>query len=127
MAEKVNWTFAARVLNGPTLARSGEVPVEAYVKITVTIPQGKTVDVEIFPGGGGSAQLLVIDPTNPSDQLSYKVGSTDVKLDAPHVLIGSGAVGLLAGSSGTIGTLKFKNQTAADAELSILAGRDATP
>jgi hypothetical protein len=127
MAEKVNWTFATRVLNGPTLARSGELPVEAYVKIAVTIPQGQTVDVEVFPGGGGSAQLLVVDPGSPSDKLTYKIGTTEVKLDGPHVLIGSGAVGLLAGSSGTIGTLKFKNQTAADAELSILAGRDATP
>jgi hypothetical protein len=127
MAEKVNWTFATRVLNGPTVARSGELPVEAYVKIAVTIPQGQTVDVEVFPGGGGSAQLLVIDSSSPSDKLSYKIGSTDVKLDGPHVLIGSGAVRTLAGSSGVIGTLKFTNQTAADVDLSILAGRDATP
>ena len=127
MAEKVNWTFATRVLNGPTVARSGELPVEAYVKIAVTIPQGQTVDVEIFPGGGGSAQLLVIDPSSPSDQLSYKIGSTDVQLDGPHVLIGSGAVRTLAGSSGVISTLKVTNRTPADVDLSILAGRDATP
>ncbi len=127
MAEKLDWTFAARVLNGPTTAESGVLSIEAYVKVAVTIPQGQTVDVEIFPGGGGSAQLVVISPAVPSDKLTYKVGTTDVKLDGPHVLIGSGAVGMLAGSSGTVGTLKFKNQTAADAELSILAGRDATP
>ena len=47
-----------------------------------------------------------------------------IPLDGPHVLIGAGAVALLAA---TVGTLEFTNGTAEDAEISILAGRDATP
>lgn len=124
MPEKLNWTFAARVLGGPTIAESGELDVEAYVKLAVTIKKGATQDVEIFPGGGGSAQIVVISPAKPSVKLTYDVGGTDVPLDGPHVLIGGGAVGMLGDK---IGTLKFKNDTTADADLSILAGRDATP
>ena len=124
MSEKLNWTFAARVLRGPTIADSGELDVDAYVKLAVTIKKGATQDVEIFPGAGGSAQIVVINPATPSDKLTYEVGTTNVPLDGPHVLIGTGAVGMLGNK---IGTLKFKNNTTEDADLSILAGRDATP
>lgn len=124
MSEKLNWTFAARVLGGPTIADSGELDIEAYVKLAVTIKKGATQDVEVFPGAGGSAQIVVINPAKASDKLTYEVGTTNVPLDGPHILIGSGAVGMLGNK---IGTLKFKNNTTEDAELSILAGRDATP
>jgi hypothetical protein len=126
MPEKLSWTFAARVVGGPTISRSGDVEVEAYVKLRVTIKKGVTQDVEIFPGAGGSAQLVVITPAVPSDKLTYEVGSpaTKVPLDGPHILIGSGAVGMLGTK---VGTLKFDNKTAQDAEIEIIAGRDATP
>jgi hypothetical protein len=124
MAEKLSWTFAARVLGGPTVAAAGDLDVDAYVKVAVTVAAGATTEVEILPGGGGAAQLVVISPAKPSDQLTYEVGGKAVALDGPHVLIGSGAVGMLGAK---VGTLKFKNATAEDADLSIIAGRDATP
>jgi hypothetical protein len=124
MPEKLSWTFAARVLGGPTVAGSGELDVDAYVKVAVTIKKNTTQDVEVFPGAGGSAQLVVISPAKPDPKLTYNVGGNDVPLDGPHVLIGSGAVRMLGQA---IGTLKFKNQTQEDAQLSIIAGRDATP
>lgn len=124
MPEKLSWTFAARVLGGPTIAQSGQAEVEAYVKLAVTIKKGATQDVEIFPGAGGNAQVVIIAPAVPSDKLTYEVGGDTVALDGPQVLIGAGAVGLLGA---TLGTLTFKNQTAQDADLSILVGRDATP
>ena len=124
MPEKLSWNFAARVLGGPTIARNGDVEVEAYVKIRVTIKKDKIQDVEVFPGAGGSAQLVVISPAIPSDKLTYEVGSAKVPLDGPHILIGSGAVGMLGSK---IGTLKFENKTPQDAEIEIIAGRDATP
>jgi hypothetical protein len=124
MAEKVSWTFAARVLGGPTIAQSGEVQVEAYVKVAVTIRKGTTQNVEIFPGAGGSAQLVLVSPAKPSDKLTYELAGKKVALDGPHVLIGSGAVGMLGA---TVGTLKFENQTGEDVDIAILAGRDATP
>lgn len=124
MPEKLSWTFAARVLGGPTLTRNGDVEVEAYVKVRVTIKKNSSQDVEIFPGAGGSAQLVVISPADPSNKLTYEVGGNKVPLDGPHILIGSGAVGMLGAK---VGTLKFENKAAADAEIEIIAGRDATP
>lgn len=124
MPEKLNWSYAAQVVGGPTVSGSGAMEIEAYEKLTVTVPANGTLDVEILPGGGGSLQLLVMNPATPSEDLSYAIGSEYVVLDGPHVLIGAGAVGLLAS---TIGKLKFKNDSTADVEISILAGRDATP
>jgi|SRR3954447_15462212 hypothetical protein len=124
MPEKLNWSYATQVVGGPTLAASGSLDVEAYLKLTVTVPAGGSLDVEVLPGGGGSVQLLVINPAVPSADLTYTVGADEVALDGPHVLIGVGAVGLLAA---TVGTLTFDNAGAEDAEISILAGRDATP
>jgi hypothetical protein len=124
MPEKVNWSYATEVVGGPTLAGSGELEVEAYLKLAVTVPAGGTLDVEVLPGGGGSVQLLVISPSRPGEDLSYKIGSEDVVLDGPHILVGAGAVGLLAAS---IGTLTFTNGGTEDTDISILAGRDATP
>jgi hypothetical protein len=124
MPEKLSWTFATRVLGGPTVAGSGEVDVDAYVKLAVTIKKNSSQDVEVFPGAGGSAQLVVISPAKPDPKLTYNLGGTDVPLDGPHILIGSGAVRMLGQ---TVGTLKVKNDTKEDAQLSIIAGRDATP
>ena len=53
MAEKVSWTFAARVLGGPTVARSGDLEIEAYVKLSVTIKKNTSQNVEIFPVPAG--------------------------------------------------------------------------
>jgi hypothetical protein len=124
MAETLKWTYAVQVSGGPTLARNGAIEVDAYVKLNVTVPAGGTQDVEILPGTGGNVQVLVISPAAPSTDLTYQVDGVDTPLDGPHVLIGAGAVGLLAA---TVGTLQFTNNTPEDAEISILAGRDATP
>lgn len=124
MPETLNWSYAAQVVGGPTLAGSGALEIESYLKLTVTVPAGDTLDVEVLPGGGGSLQFLVISPATPSADLKYTIGTEEVVLDGPLVLIGSGAVGLLAA---TVGTLQFANDGAEDAEVSILAGRDVTP
>jgi hypothetical protein len=125
MPETLKWSFAAQVLAGPTLAGSGEIAdVDAYVKLNVTIPANGSQDVEVLTGTGGAVQLLVISPAKPSADLTYERDGNDVPLDGPVVLIGAGAASLFAA---TIGTLKFKNITAQDAAISILAARDATP
>jgi hypothetical protein len=125
MPERLKWSFSAQVAGGPTLAGSGDLAnVDAYVKLNVTVPANGDQDVEVLTGTGGAVQLLVISPAQPSEDLTYEVGGNDVPLDGPVVLIGAGAASLLAD---TIGTLKFKNGTAQDASISILAARDATP
>jgi len=51
------------------------------------------------------------------------VAGNTIKLDAPHVLLGEGAVGLLGGAT----SLSIKNETGESATVEILIGRDATP
>jgi hypothetical protein len=124
MAERLKWSYAARADGGPSVSGAGTVEVDAYVKASVTVPAGATQAVEILPGSGAPLRLLVIAPSVPSADLTYAAGGADIALDGPHVLVGAGAVALLADP---VGTLSFTNGTAADARVDILAGRDATP
>lgn len=121
MAEKISWNFVAQALGGPSLSKQGTLEVDAYDKITVTITAGTTQKVNLVPSG--TVSLLIIKPAVASADLSYLVGANPVILDAPHVFIGTGAVSLLGG----LAQLSFTNNTAADASIEILLGRDATP
>lgn len=121
MAEKISWNYVAQALNGPSLSGQGELEVDAYDKIEVTITAGATQQVNLVPSG--TVSLLVINPAVPDIDLSYDVGGNAVALDGPHVLIGTGAVSLLGGAA----NLSFTNNTGADATIEILLGRDATP
>jgi hypothetical protein len=121
MSEKIGWNYVAQALNGPSLSSAGSLEVDAYDKLEVTVAHGATQAVNLVPAG--TVSLLVINPITPDKQLVYKVGANDVLLDGPHVLIGTGAVGLLGGAT----SLSFTNNTGADAVIEILVGRDATP
>lgn len=121
MAEKISWNYVAQALNGPSLSGASDLTVDAYDKIEVTITTGATQQVDLVPSGAVS--LLAINPAAPDVKLTYKVGSKVIALDGPHVLIGTGAVSLLGGAT----SLTFTNNTAADATIEILIGRDATP
>ncbi|MBN8452714.1 hypothetical protein [Accumulibacter sp.] len=124
MTEQVNWSYAVQVSGGPTLVGAGMRPVDGYVKLSLTVPAHGTQSIEVMPGAGGAVQVLVIAPAKPSDKLTYQLDGNDVPLDGPHVLIGAGAVSLLAAM---VGTLSFDNGTDEDAAIDILAGRDSTP
>jgi len=121
MAEKLIWSAMVRVTEGPQMALSGSLDLEAYDKLAVTVAQGATLKVTLAPAGS-DLQCIVINPKVPDADLSYAVGGKDIALDAPHVLLG-GAVAL----AGTPVNLTFKNDTAVDADIDILVGRDATP
>jgi hypothetical protein len=124
MAEKLNWSYAAQVESGPSIAGAGVLEVDAYVKLSVTVAAGETQAVEVLPDPGAALQFLVIAPAVPSADLTYELDGDAVPLDGPVVLIGAGAVALFADA---VGTLEFTNDTGADARIDILAGRDATP
>ena len=121
MAEKISWNYVSQALNGPSVSAAGELEVDAYDKLAVTIADTTSQQVDLVPGG--TVSLLVINPQTPSEDLTYDVGGTDVPLDGPHVLIGAGAVSLLGGAT----SLTFTNNSGADALIEILIGRDATP
>ena len=121
MAEKISWNFVTSALNGPNVSGQGELKIDAYDKIGVTIIAGATQAVNLAPSG--TISFLVINPAVPDVNLTYKGGGSAVALDGPHVLIGTGAVSMIGGAT----TLTFTNGTAKDAVIEIMLGRDATP
>jgi hypothetical protein len=129
MPETIILTIDAEVASGPTIKESRTLAVDAYDKINVTIPDGTTnKDVLLQPGAAGSIKLLVVKSNVYGAALKYTVntGTTDHVLDEPHVLVGTGAIGLF-GSEPT--KLVFDNALGPgnDAQIQILIGRDATP
>lgn len=132
MPERIQWNLDVQVAAGPSISASRGITVDAYDKIQVVIPGGDggtpgkaTVDVQ--PGGAGQVKFLLISADQYSDKLTYTLtgGVTGVKLDAQHLLIGDGAVGLL-GAAPT--KLAFSNAVGVgkDITLTILVGRKAT-
>ena len=124
MAEKINWSYAMQIVGGPLVAAGAALDVEAYDKITVGIDDNTTKQVDLAPGAPGAIRLVVINPVKASDKLTYSANGKDIALDAPHVLIGAGAVTLL-GAAAT--SLALTNKTGAVATVEILVARDATP
>ena len=122
MSEKISWNYVVQALNGPSISGSGNLTVDAYDKLDITIADGATQQVDLAPAG--TISLVVIQPAQPSDTLTYEVDGNDVKLDGPQIFVGTGAVGLLGAAASS---LSFTNATGADAAISILVGRDATP
>ena len=119
MAEKLIWNLTIRAEGGPQLNASATMPVEAYDKISVSVPKG---GADFKVGLGAGAVALVIVPAKLSDKLKYKVGANSIKLDQPTFLFGD-AVAL----AGNPTELVFKNEDAEDAPVQILTGRDHTP
>jgi hypothetical protein len=129
MPETIVLTVGAEVASGPNIKESRTLTLDAYDKISVTVPDGTSnMEVQLQPGGSGSTRLLIIKSSQYGDALKYTVntGTTDHVVDQPHVLIGAGAVGLF-GSEPT--KFVFDNALGAgkDAQIQILIGRDATP
>jgi hypothetical protein len=129
MPETIVLTVGAEVASGPTIKENRTLTVDAYDKISVTVPDGTSdLEVEVQPGGTGSVRLLIVKSSRYGDALKYTVnaGTTEYVLDEPHVLIGAGAVGLFGAAPAK---LVFDNALGAgeDAQIQILIGRDATP
>jgi hypothetical protein len=126
MSEKISWSVFIDVSAGPKLAAKDLLEVEAYDKIAVRLEAGATdVDVEIQPGGAGQVSLLMIKSSIYDAGLTYSPdgGATTIPLDAPLVLIGAGAVSLLADAPQV---LRWSNETAEVAQIEVFVGRDAT-
>ena len=130
MPERITWAVHVQAASGPKLAMSGGLQLDAYDKIGVTLDAGaEAVDVQVLPGETDRVRLLVIAASQygqpDADQVitySPDAGATTVRLDAPLVLIGEGAVGLFAGSPQT---LRFANTTPDPAVIQILVGRNS--
>ena len=126
MSETIVLTISAIVGAGPKLKESRTLAVDAYDKISVDVADTAKLAVELQPGGGGSIQLLLVKSSVYDADLTYTVNSdaTARALDQPHVLVGTGSVGLFGMEPKK---LTFDNKAGADAQIEILVGRDATP
>ena len=131
MSEKIDWTLNVQVEKGPTIAASAAVTVDAYDKIGIEVPAQATKTVEVQPGGEGQVQFLVINSDWFGDLLTYKVNGKDaISLDALHVLIGDGAVGLLGAPPKTLEIANKRAQAPANApantvNIEVFVGRKA--
>ena len=128
MPETIVLTIDAEVASGPKLKESRTLALDAYDKISVTVPDGTAgLEVQLSPGGDGNTRLLIVKSSQYGEALRYTVnsGATDHVLDEPHVLIGAGAVALY-GSEPT--KFVFDNALGGgkDAQIQILIGREAT-
>ena len=131
--EKITYSVSVQPSDGPRLISSDSFDFDAYGKFSAVVP-GKagsepgTMDVHLPWGSGGLAGILVVVPSKMGDDLSYKVNDATASdtyvLDGPHVLLGKGAVGMLAAAPST---LFFSNDGTEEICVDILIGGDATP
>lgn len=126
MSETINWSVTFAAVLGPRIVAAGHQSVGAYDKLNVQLAAAATdVDVEVQPSAtAGDVQLLVITATSYDTAVTFSAdgGTTDFTLDGPLVLIGSGAVSLLADPPQT---LQFANPGADPVDVDILVGRQA--
>lgn len=123
MSHSIQFNFVASVKGGPSIAASGTADVAVYSMTSETIPAEGSAVVDISPDAAG--QLLVIT-ADSYEQVTYTVtGGVTATLDSPHLLLGSGAVGLLNGGD-PVETITFSNAATADVEVTIMLGRDAS-
>ena len=125
MTEAVIWSWSVRAESGPTVGQSGSSDVDAYQKVSVTIPGSTTQDVTVGPGKWDSVSALFVSASDMSGKLTVAPsGGTSAPLDGPLVLIGSGPVSLLGTG---VATLTFHNTVADPIDVDLFVTRDATP
>ena len=85
----------------------------------------ENVKVDIQPGGAGQVKLLVIKASAYAPELTFSAdgGTTDIPLDAPLILVGTGPVSLIGEAPKQ---LQWSNGTEGTVKVEILIGRDAT-
>jgi hypothetical protein len=125
MAETIHWLYSVRAQGGPSTSLHGHFEADAYEKMNVTVP-------------ATSAQLITIGSATWADIIGLMVSANDLSgdvtvqpdggpvlpIDAPIVLLGTGAMGLLGGGNAT---LNLDNTSAEDVDVDIFVSRDATP
>jgi hypothetical protein len=121
MAETLSWSYSVHATGGPSVSSAADLAVSGYEKFTVPLPAGGGATVDAVPGDA-TVNLVVLDASPADPKITYDAGGGAKALDAPLVLIGPGAVGLL----GTpFPKLAFSNGSAKDASVQVLIGRSA--
>lgn len=125
MTVNINYSTSVQVNGELALSSSKAVPAQAYDEVSVTVPAGSTVDVDVQPGSTDQVRFLLIHSSVLDPDLTYDVdgGETGLKLDSVHTFTGAGMIGLLGGDPKK---LTFKNETDMAADIRILVGREAS-
>ena len=87
--EKIKWSINVQIANGPSLALAGEIPVDAYDKIGMTIENGANEkEVDVQPADTEDLKFLLIksskydDPSSSKIKLVYKVNGSQLRVCA---------------------------------------------
>ena len=123
----ITWQFQATIPGGPAFTiNQPPIAIQAYDVASATIAAGASgVAVSVQPSStSGDVVFVVVNSDLYDAGLTYTVdGSSDAHaLDAPHVLLGAGAVGFMnAGAPPK--TLTFTSTLAKDANVQVVVGR----
>jgi len=123
----ITWQFQATIPSGPAFTVSQPpIAVQAYDVASATIAKGASgIDVSVQPSSTpGDVVFVAVTSDQYGAGLTYKVdGSSDTHaLDAPHVLLGAGAVGFMnAGAPPQ--KLTFTSTLTKDANVQVFVGR----
>jgi len=130
MAINVSWKLQAAVQGGPNLAaEQPSLSVDAYDVTQVTVPKGAaglTVHVQPTLAAGEKAVFFALTSSQyDAAKLTYTVNANVAihSLDAPLLLIGGGAVGLLDATP--VYTLAISNALDNPVNIQILVGRNS--
>lgn len=123
----ITWQFQASIPKGPAFTISQPaLPVQAYDVASATIAAGASnVGVNVQPSSSSGDVIFVVVSSDQYDVgLTYKVdGASDAHaLDAPHVLLGSGAVGFMNGGAPPQ-KLTFSSTLSKDSNVQVVVGR----
>jgi hypothetical protein len=133
---EIKFALDLQVSGGPQFPLARTLPVEAYDFLRVKVEKdAKDREVEVQPGGSGQVKFLLINASVFGETpLTYRLEKSDddppppaatpVSLDMPLLLMGKGALKLLAKAPTK---LYFSNISAEDVYVEILVGRAAVP
>ena len=116
--EKLSWNLALLVAGGPVIAASDTLELSGYEKHRVVLADGANGTASI--GDAAGVEFVALVPGTPHEDLTYKVGADDIKLDRAQVFAGAGAVGLIADA---FPDFKFDNDTGAEAVIDVFVAR----
>lgn len=125
MPHAINVRLSVTVNQGPQMATSRTLQLDAYDTLDVTIPADDTPHaVEVQPDDGDQVRLLVITASSYDPALAWEADESGMarRLDEPVVLAGTSLASLI-GSAGN--TIAFTNDGDTDQTVQILVGRQA--
>ena len=122
----ITWQFQASIPGGPAFSiTQPNIAVGAYDVASAKIgASASNIDVVVQPSSSAGDVVFVVVSSDTYDAgLTYTIDTdnTPHKLDAPHVMLGAGAVGFMnAGAPPQ--KLTFSSKLAKDVNIQVVAG-----